>query len=118
MTRPDSIEWPADDKTLRTVPDRTPLTRRGRYQAALKSADYRGLGPRVRSERFVVHVVVARRGDIGPACNPAMLLDDLFVDADAVRARCRHPACSALYALADAAAPPTPRPTTGVSKRV
>lgn len=117
MRRPGPIEWPAEDHALRAVPDGTPLTVRGRYQAALKSADYRGRGPRVRSQLFVAHVVVAHRGDVGPACNPPILLDELFVDADTVRARCRHPACRALYARADAAAAP-PAPIPGESKRV
>jgi len=105
--RPDAAAWPADDKALRELPDGTALTVDGRLQAALKSADYRALGgARPRSERYVQHVVVVDGGDVGPACNPAVELDYLRIDAHRARARCRHPACRALYARADAAQHP------------
>lgn len=113
MTRPEPIEWPPD---LHDVPHGTPLLFRGKLQAALKQVDGSPDAPSPRSHLWLLHVVVAWRSDLGPACGWHTFLDELTIDAAETKARCRRPGCRELFAQADAPAFPTLRKESDAAK--
>lgn len=104
--RPDPVEWPGGKNALAAVADGTPLLVRGQLVAALKDASWLPIGPhladpRVRSKRYVLHVVVAREGAPSAACGMPDGLDDLYPEAAGIRCRCRRSGCARLFVRAD-----------------